>query len=191
MKVKFLPHNEEHEIKPDQTVLQLAQEKGIRIKSVCRGMPSCAECRVRLIEGDHNVLPPSEKELSLIGTGYFIDGRRLSCQLLCFGDITVDLEEQVEKAEADQHKRPQGNLRKERAEVSHAVSGNLIEQDEEMAQILEGDEESTSEERSGTEKRDRGRRASSTHGDGSQSSQNKKKRSSRGGGGRRGRRRNR
>lgn len=190
MKVKFLPHNEEHEIKPDQTVLQLAQEKGIRIKSVCRGMPSCAECRVRLIEGDHNVLPPSEKELSLIGTGYFIDGRRLSCQLLCFGDITVDLEEQVEKAKVDQHKRPQGNLRKERAEVSHAVSGNLIEQDEEMAQMIEGDEEPAFEEKPKSEPREKGRRASSSNGEGPKSNQNKKKSSSRSGS-RRGRRRGR
>lgn len=97
MKVKFVPQDIEFEIRPGQSVLQLAQENGVFIKSVCKGVPSCAECRVRVIEGDHNVLQPAAEELSLIGTGHFIDRRRLSCQLKCFGDITVDLSEQIEK----------------------------------------------------------------------------------------------
>ena len=97
MKVKFLPQNIECEIKPGQTVLHVAQDNGIYVKSVCRGVPSCAECRVKVLEGDHNVTPPASSELGLIGTGHFIDHRRLSCQLRCFGDITIDLTEQIEK----------------------------------------------------------------------------------------------
>src|SRR5690606_24316050 len=58
-------------------------------------------------EGDYNVLPPSYKELELIGTSFFVDHRRLSCQLRCFGDITVDLTEQIEK-EDRVVKRPRG-----------------------------------------------------------------------------------
>lgn len=77
--------------------MHVAQDNGIYIKSVCKGVPSCAECRVRIVDGDHNVLPPGSEELSLIGTGYFIDRRRLACQLKCFGDITVDMTEQLEK----------------------------------------------------------------------------------------------
>src|SRR5512135_862370 len=98
MKVKFVPQNIELEIKPNQTVMNLAHENGLAIKSICNGMMSCAECRVRVVEGDTNVPPPSRKELNLIGTGYYIDQRRLSCQLYCFGDITVDLAEQMERA---------------------------------------------------------------------------------------------
>jgi hypothetical protein len=52
---------------------------------------------VRVVEGDYNVLPPGSAELSLIGTAHFVDRRRLSCQLKCFGDITVDLSEQIKK----------------------------------------------------------------------------------------------
>ncbi len=77
--------------------MHVAQDNGIYVKSVCRGVPSCAECRVRVVEGEHNVTPPASSELGLIGTGHFIDHRRLSCQLRCFGDITIDLTEQVEK----------------------------------------------------------------------------------------------
>ena len=97
MKVKFVPQNVECEIKPGQSVMHVAQDNGLYIKSVCKGVPSCAECRVRIIDGEHNVLPPGTEELALIGTGHFIDRRRLSCQLKCFGDITVDLSEQIAK----------------------------------------------------------------------------------------------
>jgi ferredoxin len=97
MKVKFVPQNVEFEIKPGQSVMHLAQDHGLYIKSVCKGVPSCAECRVRVVEGEHNVLPPGAEELALIGTGHFIDRRRLSCQLKCFGDIVVDMSEQIAK----------------------------------------------------------------------------------------------
>lgn len=132
MKVKFVPQNIELEIKPNQSVMNLAHENNVPIKSVCNGMPSCAECRVRVIEGEENVLPPSSKELALIGTGYFIDQRRLSCQLLCFGDITVDLAEQVEKQKESTASRKFLAKKKDQHEESHAVTGNLIEQDKDF-----------------------------------------------------------
>lgn len=152
MKVKFVGQSElsskeeeavsagseprEFEIKPDQSVMQLAHEQGIFIKSVCNGLPSCAECRVRIVEGEHNVLPPSNKELSLIGTGYFIDRRRLSCQLKCFGDVVIDLSEQEKKAKDSLGpKRPQGHIRKDDNEESRAITGNLIEQDDDMKSV--------------------------------------------------------
>lgn len=137
MKVKFLPMDVEFDIEPNQSVMKLAHEKGVKIKSVCNGLPSCAECRVKLVEGEHNVLPPSAKELSLIGTGHFIDQRRLSCQLMCFGDITVDLTEQMDKVITDQQRRPQGTLRKDDSEVSRAITGNLIKDEEQIFEKME------------------------------------------------------
>jgi len=124
MKVKFMPQNIEIEITPNRSVLDLANEHGIYIKSVCRGVPSCAECRVKLVEGEHNVIPPNAKELNLIGTAYFVDQRRLSCQLKCFGDITLDMTEQLEK-QNQTVKRPRGSVTKE-ADESHARTGNFI-----------------------------------------------------------------
>ncbi|HEX4922434.1 MAG TPA: 2Fe-2S iron-sulfur cluster-binding protein [Bdellovibrionales bacterium] len=125
MKVKFLPQNLECEIGPNQSVLDVANENKIYIKSVCRGVPSCAECRVRLLEGEHNVFPPMGKELNLIGTAYFVDQRRLSCQLRCFGDITVDLTEQLEKQQTTS-KAPRGITKDKVREESHAKMGNII-----------------------------------------------------------------
>ncbi len=140
MKVKFLPQDVEHEIKPGQSVMDLAHEKGLPIRSTCNGLPSCAECRVKVVDGDWNVSPPSKKELSLIGTGFYIDQRRLSCQMLCFGDITVDLQEQVEKAsEGPVTKKFLTKVHKSSAEESHSVGGVLIEQDEALLAEIKKD----------------------------------------------------
>ncbi len=99
MKVKFVPQNVEFEIKPGQSVMHLAEDNGIYVKSVCRGVPSCAECRVRIVEGKDNALRPTRDELNLIGSGWFLDQRRLSCQLQCIGDMTVDMSEQIAKSQ--------------------------------------------------------------------------------------------
>lgn len=99
MKIKLLPTQQEIELNPNKTLLQICTENKIEIKSICKGVPSCAECRVRIVEGEHNILPPSKAELSLIGTSFFVDQRRLACQVRCFGDVTVDISEQIERAE--------------------------------------------------------------------------------------------
>ncbi|MCB0408336.1 MAG: hypothetical protein KDD34_09040, partial [Bdellovibrionales bacterium] len=121
----------------------------IHISSVCNGMPSCAECRVKLVEGENNVLPPSAKELNLIGTGHFIDQRRLSCQLICFGNITVDLTEQVEKAaEGKVSKKFLQRAQKESADDVHAETGIFIEQDNDFKEVAHqnfSDKDSASE----------------------------------------------
>lgn len=99
MKVKFLPIDKELECEPGESLLKLCTRNGIEIKSVCHGVPSCAECRVRVVGGESNILPPSKAELALIGSSYYIDGRRLSCQVRPYGDIVVDLTEQIERAD--------------------------------------------------------------------------------------------
>ena len=133
MKVKFLPQSVEFNIESNESVLKLASKNGIFIKSICNSLPSCAECRIKIVEGDHNVLPPSSKELQLIGSGYFVDQRRLSCQVYCFGDIVVDLSEQIQKEkELLKPRQPSSFIRKKESETSMALMGNLIEQEKEL-----------------------------------------------------------
>ncbi len=122
-KIKFLPQNIEVPVDPEKSLLKIAQENGIKIKSICNGTPSCAECRVKIIEGDQSVPPPSKAELNLIGTSYFLDGRRLSCQVRCFGSVTVDLTEQVNKV--DTQKKVKGVKFKDQKDI-HAKQDTLI-----------------------------------------------------------------
>ena len=126
MKVKFLPSGEEHEIESNETVLLLAQRVGLHIQSVCKGIPSCAECRVQIKEGEHHVLPPSKKELDLIGTAHYIDISRLSCQLRCFGDVTVDLSEQIEK-EKRMSEKPRQRMARKDGQESQAILGGIMD----------------------------------------------------------------
>lgn len=124
MKITFLPQNLVVEGNPDKTLLKIATENQLEIRSICKGVPSCAECRVRIIEGEANVLPPTKAELGLIGSSYFIDGRRLSCQVRCFGDVTVDLTEQVERAES--HVKKIRGFRSNRQVESKAVNDTML-----------------------------------------------------------------
>ena len=139
MKVKFLPQGVEYEIENNETILHLAQRKGIHIQSVCKGIPSCVECRVQIKEGEHHVPPPSKKEIDLIGTAYYIDMSRLSCQLRCFGDVVVDLSEQMEKEKKAQSHQSQ--RQRSDGEPSQAVLGGIFDQvsDEEWTSMDEQD----------------------------------------------------
>ncbi len=133
MKIKFLPQNIEIEANPDKSVLELARACGIRIQSSCNGMSSCGDCRVFLKEGENHVLPPAGEELKLIGQGHYIDQRRLSCQIYCFGNVTVDLSEQEERFQ-------QGKISKQFLERTQKRSpletrskgGILIEEDKDF-----------------------------------------------------------
>lgn len=90
-----MPQNIEIEANSEKSLLELAWKNNIPIKSICKGVPSCAECRIKIIEGENNINPPTKTEQNIVGTNYYLDGRRLSCQVYCFGDITVDMTEQL------------------------------------------------------------------------------------------------
>ena len=126
MKVKFLPSGEEHEIEFNETILNLAHRSGLHIQSVCKGIPSCAECRIQIVDGEHHVLPPSKKEVDLIGTAHYVDLSRLACQLRCFGDVTVDLKEQIEK-EARAVEKPNDRMARSDGKESQAVLGGILD----------------------------------------------------------------
>lgn len=144
-----MPQNVELEIKPNQSVMDLAHKNGIFIKTICNGVASCSECRVKITEGEYNVLPPAAKELLLIGSGYFIDQRRLSCQLTCFGDVAVDLTEQIQKQQATP-KKIIGNKKLDH-NTSQAVSDSIMQQEvsllESSQQTLKSSPPSVSESR--------------------------------------------
>ncbi len=123
MKIKFMPQNIECDVDPSKSLLDIARANGIKIKSICNGVPSCAECRVRILEGENSIPEPGKAELSLIGTSYHLDGRRLSCQVRCFGPVTVDLTEQL--AKVDTQKKVRGFRQKDQKEVS-AVQDTMI-----------------------------------------------------------------
>ena len=125
MKIKVLPNQIEIENDSNKSLLQLCHENGVHINSLCKGQPKCAECRIKIVQGENNVLPPNGTELSLLGNNYYIDGRRLSCQVRAFGDLTIDVSEQVER-EQNAHKKVRGFRSKDKQHQSHAVLDTLM-----------------------------------------------------------------
>ena len=118
-----MPQNVEADVDPSKSLMQIATEHGLKIKSICGGIASCSECRVKIIEGENSIPEPSKAEINLIGTSYYIDGRRLSCQVRCFGSVTVDLSEQLSKV--DTQKKVRGFKQKDAKELS-AVHDTMI-----------------------------------------------------------------
>lgn len=104
MKIKFLPQDITIETNSEKSLLEIAWANNIPIKSICKGVPSCAECRIKIVEGDSNINPPTRTELNIVGTNYFLDGRRLSCQVYCFGDVTIDMKDQLDRDESSSKK---------------------------------------------------------------------------------------
>ena len=141
MKIKFLPQELSVEAEQGKSVMEVARENNLSISSSCNGMCVCAECRVYIIDGEENVLPPSTKETELIGGGYFVDRRRLSCQLFCYGDLTVNLSEQVEreKKEGGIKKQFLKRINKDSLEDSSSLGGVLLEQDKDMQKMSADD----------------------------------------------------
>ena len=134
MKLKFLPQNVSVDTVSSKSVMDVAREQQLPINSSCNGMCVCAECRVYIVEGENHVLPPTEKEVELIGGGYFVDRRRLACQLFCFGNVTVDLSEQVERVNKKRGITKQflKKLSKDSLEEVASVGGVLVEKDQEI-----------------------------------------------------------
>ncbi len=123
MKIKFIPQNVEVDVDPSKSLLQIATENGLKIKSLCGGIAACSECRVKIVSGENSIPEPSKAELNVIGTSYYIDGRRLSCQVRCFGSVTVDLTEQLNKV--DTQKKVRGFRQKDAKELT-AVHDTMI-----------------------------------------------------------------
>ena len=124
MKIKFVPQNIEIEGDSNKSLLQICQENQIHINSICKGVPKCAECRIKITSGDGNVLPPSSAEISILGNNYYLDGRRLSCQVRAFGDITVDTSEQVVRDQS--HKKIRGFQNKDKGQTTNAVLDTMV-----------------------------------------------------------------
>lgn len=126
MKIKFFPTGQEIEGDPNKTLLRLCQDNQIQILSVCKGVPSCAECRVKITAGEHNITQPAAAELSLIGTSHYLDGRRLSCQVRCFGDVTVDISEQIERSQNQKKKTRGFQWSGSKSGETKAIQGTLV-----------------------------------------------------------------
>jgi len=88
-RIDFEPLGRRGETRPGQTILDAAQAAGVGLASVCGGVGTCEECRVRLAAG--KLTPPTLVEQAALGQLDLAAGFRLACQAEPLSDVKLDI----------------------------------------------------------------------------------------------------
>ena len=87
--VRFLPSGESFRVVPRATLMRAVLRAGLPLARSCRGVAVCAACRVRIVAGAENLLPPGEAESALAKREPLRQGERYACQARAVGDVTI------------------------------------------------------------------------------------------------------
>jgi ferredoxin len=86
----------EFEVPQGKRLVQaLVDEAGTDQLHACGGNARCTTCRVRFVSGEPNKITEAEQE-TLRERGVKESGVRLSCQIVCESDMTVELISRLE-----------------------------------------------------------------------------------------------
>ena len=94
-----------YEVEAGKKLVLALEDAGIDVLHRCGGLARCTTCRVELIEGD--VPPMSDLEIEALETPEMIAQFRLSCQLMCDGDLTVRVDQRSSEVGIGVGPRPQ------------------------------------------------------------------------------------
>lgn len=85
MNVKFIRKTE---VKKEKTILDVANDLNIKIKSPCKGKGKCGKCAVKVLSGEVSDITKAEEEHlgKKISEGY-----RLACETFVQGDVEIEL----------------------------------------------------------------------------------------------------
>ena len=129
--VCFTPSGRQFKGEFGDTLLQVAQDAGVAIRSLCGGYGQCHQCWIEVSEGEHskfgvnckseNVTGITKLEKQLIIDNPSYKGKRLACQSCIQGDLVIDVPE-----ESQEHK---AYISKKNAKQHYSVSSaiSLIE----------------------------------------------------------------
>ena len=87
MEVKFIT---ETDIKKEKTILDVAEDLGLKIKSPCDGKGKCGKCVVKVLSG--KVSEVSKVEEKILSKKKLAGGYRLACETKVQGDVEILLE---------------------------------------------------------------------------------------------------
>ena len=108
--VCFTPSGRQFKGEFGDTLLQVAQDAGVAIRSLCGGYGQCHQCWIEVSEGDHskfgvkcepdNVSALTRLEKQLINDNPNYKGKRLACQSCIQGDLVIDVPEESQEHKA-------------------------------------------------------------------------------------------
>ena len=87
--IDFEPLGRRGQARPGQTLLNAAQSAGVGLASVCGGVGTCEECRVRLVSG--KLTPPTLVEEAALSKADLSAGFRLACQAGPLSAVKLDI----------------------------------------------------------------------------------------------------
>jgi 2Fe-2S ferredoxin len=100
-KITFLPHEticpegKTVEVKPGQSILDVALENGVKIEHACEKSCACTTCHVIVRKGYRSLEEPTEREEDLLDKAWGLESEsRLSCQAIIEDE---DLEIEIPK----------------------------------------------------------------------------------------------
>ena len=89
----FLPSGARIPCAAGESVFEVARRSRIAVTTACVGQANCGLCRVKVISGEDHLTPFNLAEKKHLGTAYFINKLRLSCQArIGDGDVVVELQ---------------------------------------------------------------------------------------------------
>ncbi len=108
--VCFTPSGRQFKGEFGDTLLQVAQDAGVAIRSLCGGYGQCHQCWIEVSEGEHskfgvkcepdNVSALTRLEKQLINDNPTYKGKRLACQSCIQGDLVIDVPEESQEHKA-------------------------------------------------------------------------------------------
>ncbi len=106
----FTPSGLKRKGKNGETLLKVAQDAGVALRSLCGGYGQCHQCWVEVSEGNHskfgveckaeNVSGVTTLERQLIADNPIYKGKRLACQTCVKGDLVIDVPEESQEHKA-------------------------------------------------------------------------------------------
>ena len=87
--MRFVPLGKEKEIRAGATILAAANQCDVPIGQSCNGDGVCGWCRVKIIGGMDEMLPPSQLEMKLMKEKEFAGDERAACLAKIRGDVAV------------------------------------------------------------------------------------------------------
>lgn len=94
--VRFEPSGTIYEGKDGSSILDIAEQLGIHLDSVCGGKGRCGRCKVILRRGDQKL---TDSELEILTEIEVSRGVRLACQLIASGEMVVEVPSVYERGD--------------------------------------------------------------------------------------------
>ncbi|MBI4732306.1 MAG: DUF4445 domain-containing protein [Chloroflexi bacterium] len=86
-RIEFQPVGKRGTARTGQTLLETAQASGVGLASVCGGVGTCEECRLRVVTG--SLSAPTLVEQAALGGDALAAGWRLACQAQALSDVNL------------------------------------------------------------------------------------------------------